>query len=80
LVQSLEKLHKKVASDASARRYQRLRRFRAQLRRPVGVIFSALLASQVYTGKSCNARVLRDEQLNQRIKQQAPNLHRAPAH
>lgn len=31
----------------------------------------------VCTGQSCNALVLRDEQLNQRIEQQAPYLHRA---
>ncbi len=31
----------------------------------------------VYTGQPCNALVLRDEQLNQRIEQQAPYLHHA---
>jgi AraC-like DNA-binding protein len=33
--------------------------------------------TQVYTGQSCNALVLRDEQLNQRIEQQAHYLHHA---
>lgn len=31
----------------------------------------------VYRGQSCNALVLRDEQLSQRIEQQAPFLHQA---
>jgi AraC-like DNA-binding protein len=31
----------------------------------------------VYTGQTCNALVLRDEQLSQRIEQQAPYLHHA---
>lgn len=33
--------------------------------------------TQVYTGQSCNALILRDEQLSQRIDQQAPYLHHA---
>lgn len=33
--------------------------------------------TQVYTGQSCNALVLRAEQLSQRIEQQAPYLHHA---
>ncbi|WP_225914430.1 AraC family transcriptional regulator [Pseudomonas atacamensis] len=31
----------------------------------------------VYSGQSCNALVLREEQLSQRMEQQAPYLHHA---